>query len=90
MGKKKALDIPVAFGGVSLGDATARLGLSTGICDMFREGGVSTIAGLVELKASIDAAKAVWPKGVGPAKQEDVLKRLEDFRDKHEAAPATS
>ena len=65
------------------------LGLTTGVVDMFREGNVTTIGGLIELKAAIDSSAAVWPKGIGPTKQDDVMKRLEDFREKHEGA-ATS
>lgn len=66
------------------------LGLAAGVCEMFSQHGVTTIAGLIELKANIDDAKAVWPRGVGPAKAEDVCKRLDDFRDKHEAKEAAA
>ena len=64
----------------------ADLGLTTGVVDMFAEQKVTTVGGLIELKEAIDSAKAVWPKGVGPQKQEDILKRLDSFRDKKEHA----
>lgn len=64
------------------------LGLTTGVNDMFGELKVTTVGGLAELKEAIDGSKAVWPKGIGPQKAEEITKRLDAYIDKHEHARA--
>lgn len=64
------------------------LGLTTGVNDMLAEVKVTTLGGLAEFKEAIDGSKAIWPKGIGPAKAEEIAKRLENYIDKHEHAGA--
>lgn len=64
------------------------LGLTAGVCDMFRAHNVETIGGLIELRAGIDDSKAIWPSGIGPLKAKDVCDRLESYKFKHEPEPA--
>jgi hypothetical protein len=66
----------------------SELGLTATLNEQFAEMKVTTIGGLVELQQAISESKAVWPKGVGPAKAEDIAKRLEAYRERHEQPTA--
>lgn len=51
--------------------------------ELFAAVGVTTIGGLEDLRADIAMAKAVWPKGIGPAKITDIENRLIDWLDQN-------
>lgn len=70
-------------------DPFSNLGLLPGINEAFAEMKVTTIGGLFELRAAINDSKAIWPRGVGPAKSEEICKRLEAYIEKHQEPAAT-
>lgn len=64
------------------------LGLTNAINDMLAEMKVTTVGGLSELVDAINDSRAVWPKGIGPMKAEEIQGRLLNFRDRHEPVTA--
>lgn len=63
--------------------AFAELGLSAKQNELFEAAGVTTIGQLEDLRADIANRKAVWPKGIGLAKQTDIENRVISWLDKN-------
>lgn len=66
------------------------LGMLPPVNKAFEDMKITTMGGLVELRDAIDNSAAVWPKGVGPATQKEICKRLEEYVDKHREKEAAA